>query len=252
MLDLHVIRHVIQPHKPLKTESADPGADLLIVVHKNPNDPDDPTEWGHHIPLQGIAYRKEMWGLPDYASTIDMELRDLERYYARDPTLDYDVHPLAEITEHYFEIPPERMQSFAPGYVMDQMQSALPASTDGAVRMCLDTVSKGLEDVRQCLGTQEKKLFPCKGMTALSSDSVDTRSSVMSQMEEQTQRVNLIPSAALDEVRQFLTDRESELDQVRSRFVDYALNESNVPEIMRKRVVKTAVRRGLLEEGVWT
>jgi hypothetical protein len=33
--------------------------------------------------------------------------------------------------------------------------------------------------------------------------------------------------------------------------VSHALMTSNVPEIMRKRVVAAAVRRGILEENTW-
>src|SRR5690242_14348031 len=112
MPELHVVRHVLRTHEPFGAEDYDPGSDMLIVVHKNPNDPDDPTEFGHHIRLQGVAYRKEMWGLPDYASTIDAELKDLERYYHRQEDVEYGPHPLADITEHYFTAPPTRMQSF--------------------------------------------------------------------------------------------------------------------------------------------
>ncbi|MEN6334365.1 MAG: hypothetical protein ABFE01_08890, partial [Phycisphaerales bacterium] len=62
---IDVIRHVIRPHEPAGDEEYDPSHDMLIVVHKNPNDPDDPTEFGQHIRLQGLSYRKEMWGLAD-------------------------------------------------------------------------------------------------------------------------------------------------------------------------------------------
>ncbi|MCP9209713.1 hypothetical protein [Streptomyces cucumeris] len=252
MPELHIIRHILRPHEPHKSEEYDPGGDMLIVVHKNPNDPDDPVEFGHHIRLQGLSYRKEMWGAPDYASTLDMELRDLERYYARHEAVDYGPHPLADITEHYFEGPPVRMRSFAPGYVMDRMgQAVMPGTTDGVMRFCVDTVLSGIEDVKSCLASDVKQSFPCRGMTGLSTDSVATRSDVMDRMAEQGQQMDLISSRPLDDVRQLLTDREAELETVRDNFVNHALMESQVPEIMRKRVVGTAIRRGLLtEEGV--
>jgi hypothetical protein len=251
MTAIDVIRHVIRPHQPVGDEEYDPSHDMLIVVHKNPNDPDDPTEWGHHIRLQGLSYRKEMWGLPDYASTIDMELRDLERYYARTPDEDYGVHPLATITGHYFEGPKERMKSFTPDYVFDRVQGkagALPDTADGVARMCLDVVLSGVDDVKGCLASSQRKAFPCKGMTGLSSDTVKKRAETMSRMEEQTQRIDLVSSGPLDAVRQLLTDRESELEVARDTFVNHALVEASVPEIMRKRVVNAAVKRGLLEE----
>lgn len=255
MAEINVIRHVIRPHQPARGEDYDPTQDMLIVVHKNPNDPDDPTEWGHHIRLAVLAYRKEMWGTPDYASTIDMELKDLERYYAREgPDEDYGVHPLAGITEHYFDAPPVRMNSFNPNYVFDRIESALtalPATTDGAMAMCLDTVLSGVEDVKGCLASGDQQTFPCKGMTGLSTDTVGQRSETTARMEDQTQRLALVPSAPLDEVRQMLTDREQHLETARETFVNYALLEGNVPEIMRKRVVTAAVRRGLMEENAW-
>jgi len=251
MTAIDVIRHVVRPHQPVDGEEYDPSHDMLIVVHKNPNDPDDPTEWGHHIRLQGLSYRKEMWGLPDYASTIDMELRDLERYYDRDEETDYGVHPLATITGHYFEGPRSRMKSFAPDYVFDRVQSAMgarPGTTDGTVRMCMDVVLSGIDDVKGCLASSEHQTFPCKGMTGLSGDTVKKRKQTMDRMEEQTQRIELVSSGPLDTVRQLLTDRESELETARDNFVNYTLIETSVPEIMRKRVVETAVKRGLLEE----
>lgn len=253
MPELDVIRHEIRPHNHFASEEYDPGSDMLIVVHRNPDNPNDPTEFGHHIRLQGLSYRKEMWGLPDYASTIDMELMDLERYYARTKSEDYGVHPLARITEHYFTGPPVRMKSFAPGYVMDRMGAlAMPHTTDGAMRMTLDVVSSGLDDVKNCLAAPVARKFPCKGMTGLSTDSVQARSETMTRMKQQTKRLALRPSRALDAVRQMLTDRESELETVRETFVNRALVESNVPEIMRKRVVAVARERGLLtEETRW-
>jgi len=251
MPDLHVIRHVVRPHETYKSEEYDPGCDMLIVVHKNPHDPDDPTEFGHHIRLEGLAYRKEMWGTPDYASTLDMELKDLERFYFRRDDVDYGPHPLADITEHYFEAPPQRMESFGPDYVMDRVsQGAIPLTTDGAMRMCIDTVLSGIDDVKTCLASEKKKTFPCRGMTGLSTDSVAKRSDVGNRMEEQTQEINLVSSKPLDDIRQLLTDRENELEPVRERFVDHALLESQVPEIMRRRVMTTAVRRGILPESV--
>lgn len=254
MAELNVTRHVIRPHKPAGGEEYDPNQDMLIVVHKNPNDPDDPTEWGHHIRMSVLAYRKEIWGAPDYASAIDLELKDLERYYDRVPDMDYGVHPLAIVTEHYFETPRVRMSAFNPGYVLDRVQSALtalPGTTDGAVRMCLDTVLSGVDDVKGCLASDSQRTFPCKGMTGLSTDTVDARSDMASRMDEQTQRMELVSSAPLDAVRQMLTDRESELEVARDGFVSHALLEGNVPEIMRKRVVRTAVQRGILEESTW-
>lgn len=255
MAEIDVIRHVIRTHEPASGEEYDPSQDMLIVVHRNPLDPDDPTEFGHHIRLSGLAYRKEMWGASDYAETIDTELRDLERHYDRDPQgEDYGVHPLATITEHYFEAPPTRMKSFAPDYVMDRVASrmtALPGTTDGAVRMCLDVVGSGIDDVKMCLASSERHTFRCRGMTNLSSDTVVTREDSSARMGEQTQRMKLVSSGPLDAVRQLLTDREQELEVTRDGFVNHALMEAQVPEIMRKRVISAAVRRGVLEEGVW-
>lgn len=254
MPEIDVVRHVVRSHQPRKEEDYDPGSDMLIVVHRNPNDPDDPTEFGHHIRLHGLAYRKEMWGLSDFASTVDMELKDLERYYARADEEDYGIHPLATITEHYFEAPPARMKSFAPDYIFERAQARVttpPSSTEGKVKMVLDAVLDGIEDVKSCLAATEKKAFPCRGMTSLSVDSAAKRGDTMGRMEEQTQRMTLVSSGPLDAVRQILTDRESELDMVRNRFVEHTLLESNVPEIMRKRVVGAAVKRGILEENTW-
>jgi hypothetical protein len=222
---------------------------MLIVVHKNPNDPDDPTEFGHHLRLQALAHRKEMWGLPDYASAIDMELKDLERYYHRQDRVDYGPHPLADMTAHYFEAPPERMQSFAPAYAMQRIsQGVMPFTTDGIMRMCIDATLSGVDDVKSCLASPEKMKFPCKGMTGLSSDSVMTRSDVMHRMGEQTQQIELASSKPLDDIRQLLTDREGDLEGVRNRFVDHVLMETQVPEIMRQRTIETAAREGLLPE----
>jgi hypothetical protein len=222
---------------------------MLIVVHRNPNNPDDPTEFGHHLRLQALAHRKEMWGLPDYASTIDMELKDLERYYHRQSQVNYGPHPLANMTSHYFEAPSVRMRSFAPGYVMQRVsQGVMPATTDGVMRMCIDATLSGVDDVKACLASPEKMKFPCKGMTGLSTDSATTRSDVMSRMKEQTQQIKLAPSKPLDAIRQLLTDRESDLEGVRNRFVDHVLMETQVPEIMRQRTMETAAREGLLPE----
>lgn len=255
MAQIDVIRHEIRQHNPANGEEYDPAQDMLIVVHRNPNDPDDPVEWGHHIRLAGLAYRKEMWGTPDYASTIDMELKDLERYHARtDPDEDYGTHPLATITEHYFEGPRARMTSFNPAYVFSRVESALtaiPSSTDGVVQMCIDTVISGVVDVKGCLASGDQHTFPCKGMTGLSTDTVGARDRTSTRMEAQTQRLDLVSSAPLDAVRQMLTDREAELEHARETFVNYALLEGNVPEIMRKRVAKAAVQRGILEENTW-
>lgn len=255
MPELHVTRHVLRPHQPAPGEDYDPNQDMLIVVHKNPGDPDDESEYGHHIRIDSLAYRKEMWGVPDYASTIDLELKDLERWYAREtPEADYGPHPLAEITGHYFEGPRRRMLSFAPGYVMDRVvaaATAVPSTTDGAVRMCLDTVMSGLDDVRGCLAAGDRQTFPCKGMTGLSTDTVEKRSGTMARMDEQTQRIDLVSSAPLDGVRQMLTDRGPDIERAREAFVNHVLLEGNVPEVMRKRVVATAVRRGILEENAW-
>lgn len=252
MPEFHVLRYVIRPHTPYGSEEYDPGSDRLIVVHKNPNDPDDPTEFGHHLPLQALANRKEMWGLPDYASTIDMELRDLERYYHRQDEVDYGPHPVADMTTHYFEAPPERMKSFAPAYVMERIsQGVMPGTTDGVMRMCIDVTLSGVDDVKTCLASPEKISFPCRGMTGLSSDSVTTRSAVMGRMEEQTQQIKLVPCKPLDALRQLVTDRESELEAVRDNFVNHVLMETQVPEIMRQRTVGLAARQGLLPER-WT
>lgn len=247
MPDLHVIRHELRPHAFVNGEEYDPGSDKLTIVHKNPLDPDDPTEFGHTIRLQGLANRKEMWGLAEYADVIDMELKDLERYYFRREGVDYGPHPLAHITEHYFNGPPQRMRSFAPDYVMERvMQSAMPATKDGVMRMCIDVAISGIEDVKACLRNEKKKTFPCRGMSSLSSDSVTARSNTMDRMGEQTEQVNLVSSSGLDEVRQLLTDRASDMDATREKFVNTVLVESEVPEIMRRRVVASAAKRGML------
>lgn len=255
MSELHVIRHVIRPHQPAPGEEYDPNLDMLIIVHRDPLNPDDPSELGHHVPVYGLAYRKEMWGLDDYASTVDLELKSLERWYDRDESgVEYGSHPLADITGHYFEGPKERMLSFAPSYIMDRAtagMTALPGTTDGVVRMCLDVVLSGIDDVKGSLASAEQQTFPCKGMTGLSTDSIDKRSSTMQRMEEQTQRLALVSSGPLDDVRQLLTDRGGEMERAREGFVNHALLEGGVPEIMRKRVVRTAVRRGILEENAW-
>jgi hypothetical protein len=254
MAEIDVIRHVIRPHEPARGEEYDSSQDMLIVVHKNPNDPNDPVEFGHHIRMAVLAYRKEMWGLPDYASTIDMELRDLERYYDRQPDEDYGVHPLAPITEHYYDAPPTQMRSFGPDYVLDKVEArmtARPRTADEAVKMCLDTVASGIVDVKDCLRSTKQKGFACKGMTGLSTGTVKVRTDCSVRMDKQTKRMSLVPSGPLDEVRQLLTDREAELEAVRDGYVNMALMQSHVPEIMRKRVVAAAVRRGLLEENTW-
>lgn len=255
MPEIDVIRHVVRPHQPAGGEDYEPSHDMLIIVHRNPNNPDDPTEFGHHIKLQGLAYRKEMWGLGEYADVLDMELRDLERYYARTEEEDYGVHPLATITEHYFEGPRVRMRSFAPDYVIDRVTAqaaVVPSTTDGVVRMCLDTVLSGVVDVKDCLGGPEQLTYPCKGMTGLSTDSIGSRTGTMTRMEEQTQRLELISSGPLDTVRQLVTDRAADMDASREAFVNHALMEASVPEIMRRRVERAAIRRGLLQEGTWT
>lgn len=253
MPELNVLRHVVRPHLPSRGEEYDPGGDMLIVVHSNPDDPDDPTEFGHHIRLHGLAYRKEMWGLGDMASTLDQELADLERYYARRDDLDYGVHPLADMTHHYFETPPVQMASFAPEYVLQKVAGAvLPVTTDAVMNLCLGTVTTGLDDVRSCLGSSAPQTFPCKGMTGLSTKSVDQRERMMDRMAEQTQQLDVIPCEPLDAIRQALTDRESELDAVRAQFVDRTLLDTNVPEIMRRRVILHAVRKGLMGERAIT
>jgi hypothetical protein len=88
-------------------------------------------------------------------------------------------------------------------------------------------------------------------MTGLSADTADIRSDVTNRMEEQTQQIELVSSKPLDDLRQLLTDRESELEAVREGFVNHALMHAQVPEIMRKRVVNHAVANGLLSER-WT
>lgn len=249
MPELHILRHEVIPHQPHGDEDYDPGSDVLVVVHKNPDNPDDPEEYGHHVQLHGLAHRKEMWGAPDYASTIDQELKDLERYYFRQDDVEYGVHPLAGMTHHYFEAPPVRMASFAPDYVMQRVtQTVMPATTDGVMQVCIDTVLSGLDDVKNCLGSKEKKTFPCKGMTGLSTDSVAKRSQTMDLMAEQGQQIELVSSRGLDGVRQLLTDRATELEVVREGFVDHALLQAKVPEIMRRRAVSNAVKKGMLGE----
>lgn len=247
MPDIHVIRHELRPHVFVNGEEYDPGSDKLTIVHRNPLDPDDPTEFGHTIRLQGLANRKEMWGLSEYSDVIDMELKDLERYYFRQDAVDYGVHPLAHITEHYFNAPAERMRSFAPEYVVDRVaQSVMPATRDGVMRMCIDVAISGIGDVKSCLRNDKKRAFPCRGMSELSSDSVAARSNTMDRMGEQTSQVKLVSSSGLDAVRQLLTDRASDMDATREKFVDGALMDAMVPEIMRRRVVAFATKSGML------
>lgn len=213
MPEIEVVRHVIRPQKPHGSEEYDPAGDVLIVVHKNPEDPDDPTEFGHHIPLQGLAYRKEMWGSSEYADVIDQELKDLERFYFWDPKIHAGVHPLAAITEHYYEAPREQMKSFTPDYILDAQTTTVMAVTEEARgRRHREVVLEGLVDVKECLSSRKKKSFPCKGMTGLSAISAAERSKVNNRMGAQTERITLHPCKALDDVRQYLTDRSSELD----------------------------------------
>ncbi len=253
MAEIKVLRHILRPHKPYKDEAYDPGGDMLIVVHGNPNDPDDPTEFGHHMRLQGLAYRKEMWGLAEYSDVIDMELRDLERFYDRGDDIEYGMHPLAEITEHYFQAPAEQMRTFNPDYVMESLaRTAAPVASENSGEFCIATVLSGLDDVRGCLGSMEKKTFPCKGMTGLSTRSLDARSKAINGMGEQTQRLTLVPGEAIDGLRQVLTDRAGDLDAVREAFVGHVLLEAGVPEIMRRRVLTTAAKRGLVSREVLT
>jgi hypothetical protein len=117
--------------------------------------------------------------------------------------------------------------------------------------MCIDIALSGIDDVKNCLASSQKHSFPCKGMTGLSSDSVGVRSDVIRKMEEQTQQIELVSSKPLDDIKQLLTDRESELEAVRQAGVDHALMTAQVPEIMRKRAVNHAVSNGLISER-WT
>lgn len=235
MTEINVLHHRVLPHQPARGEEYDPAGDMLVVYHTNPDNPDDPAEFAHHIRLGGLAYRKEMWGLSEYAEVIDAELKDLERFYFRDPQVDYGPHPLADITEHYFAAPSEHMRSFNPEYVIERMATAVPFSTDGRFAFARDVVISGLQDVRQCLSSKEHRRFPCRGMTTLSEKTIEKRSDVGRRMAEQTRRATLKSTKGLDGVRQYLTDRASELEPVREAFVNHALNEANVPGIMMER-----------------
>lgn len=245
MPEIEVIRYEVQKHRPFGDEEYDPSRDMLIVVHKNPEDPSDPTEFGHHMRLQGVSYRKEMWGSADYAEVIDQELKDLERFYFWDAQLHAGTHPLAAITEHYFTAPPARMQSFAPDYILDSAAptALMPTSRDGQRRLAMDVVMTGLDDVRLCLGASSKKSFPCKGMTGLSTSSVTKRTDGNRRMSEETRKVKLKPGKAIDGLRQYLTDRSSELETSRKEFVDHVLVENAVPDLMLKRVEAAVARR---------
>lgn len=247
MTELHVIRHVIRKHQPEPGEDYDPGSDMLIIVHKNPEDPDDPTEFGHHMRMQALPYQKEVLGLSEYSDVVDTELRDLERYYCRSEALEYGTHPLAGITRHYFEAPSQRMKGFNPHYVIDRtgIQSAAPQSVEGFQRMCADVVLSGIGDVRKCLSSADKQAFPCRQMTGLSTDTRAKRTETLDRLGEQTQQITPVPSAALDDLCQYLTDRASELDKVQDGFVNGALMQAHVPEIMRQRVVRATVERGI-------
>ena len=60
--------------------------------------------------------------------------------------VDYGPHPLADMTAHYFEAPPERMQSFAPRYAIERIsQGVMPFTTDGVMRMCIDATLSGVD-----------------------------------------------------------------------------------------------------------
>jgi hypothetical protein len=235
MAKIDIIRHEIRTAEVVGDEAYDPGRDMLIVFHRNPNDPDDPTEFGHHIQLHGLAIRKEMWGLAEYSDVIDTELRDLERYYDRSEAVEYGVHPLANMTDHYFTAPRKRMKSFSPAYVVNRMGSAMPVTRQGADDFCVAVALSGIEDVKDCLASASRKSFPCHGMTGLSTDTVARRSVLSDKMGEQTQQLTLVPGAPIDAVRQLLTDRAAEIEDVRSRFVDHVLLEASVPELMRVR-----------------
>lgn len=246
MPEIEVIRHVIRPHQHRKSEEYDPSQDMLIVVHKNPNDPDDPTEFGHHMRLEGLSYRKEMLGLAEYADVIDQEIRDLERFYFWDAQKHVGDHPLAGITEHYFDGPPDRMKSFAPDYILDrtdQLSALGRMTTDGAMQMAAEVVISGLEDVRACLASKEGMKHPCRGMEGLSSDSAEKRGTAVSRITEESSAVTLKSTKGLDDLKQLLTDRGPELEPSRKRFVDHALIESNVPALMMTRVKHAVERR---------
>lgn len=246
MPEIEVIRHVVRPHQHRKSEEYDPSQDMLIIVHKNPNDPDDPTEFGHHMRMEGLSYRKEMLGLAEYADVIDQEIRDLERFYFWDAQKHAGAHPLADITEHYFEGPPERMRSFAPDYLLDQadqLSAVGRMTTDAAMHMAADVVLSGIADVRNCLAAKEGMKFACRGMTGLSQDSAEKRGIAVERMAAESSGVTLKSTKGLDDVRQLLTDRGHELEPSRERFVGHALMESNVPALMMTRVKQAVERR---------
>lgn len=243
MIELHVVGYRVHQVDPHPGEERDPAGDMLVVLCKNPLDPDDPSEYGFHIQFAGLANRKEMYGLTEYAEVIERELRDAERLYCPRLDVDYGPHPLAAITEHYFEGPPQRMRSFAPGYVVNRLTSTLPFSTDGLHRLAVDTALSGLEDVKESLRAPERQTYPCQGMTNLCADSVDKRGETLRRIEEQTQEVKVVTSRALDEVCQFVTDQARRLDEIREGFVNRALMEGNVPEIMRRRSLDYLTRQ---------
>lgn len=246
MPEIEVIRHVVRPHQHRKSEEYDPSQDMLIVVHRNPNDPDDPTEFGHHMRMEGLSYRKEMLGLAEYADVIDQEIRDLERFYFWDAQKHSGDHPLADITEHYYEGPPDRMKSFAPDYLLDQVDQLSAVgrmTTDSAMRMAADVVLTGLDDVRGCLAAKEGMEFACRGMTSLSADSAAKRRTAVTRITEQSSSVTLKSTKGLDDLKQLLTDRGPELEPSRERFVNHALIESNVPALMMTRVKQAVERR---------
>lgn len=240
MPEIEVIRHVVRPHRPMGSEKRNPAGDMLIVVHRNPEDPNDPTEFGHHIRLEGLAYRKEMWGLGEYAQVIDQELKDLERFYFWNEQIHTGDHPLAEITEHYYTAPRRRMQNFAPGYLLDAAQkrrSGLAAVTPEARHNeAREVALDGLADIKRCLASTSGRAFPCKGMTGLSLDSATKRSKTLDEMGTQTERTGLKPGKGLDGVRQFLTDRTPDLEVARGSFVDHALMEASIPDQLLKKI----------------
>lgn len=238
MAEIDVLRHEVRVAGLVGDEVYDPGTDMLIIFHKNPNDPDDPAQFAHHIPLHGIAFRKEMLGLDEYSDVLDLELKDLERYYDRGTDVEYGVHPLADMADQYFTGPRKRMHSFDPSYILNRSNSVMPVSLteQGANDLSASVALSGIDDVKGCLASTSRKTFPCRGMTGLSTDTVARRSILTNKMGEQTQRITLVPGKGIDAVRQLLTDRASEIDKVRSGFVDHVLLTASVPELMRSKV----------------
>lgn len=242
-------------------ETPDPNSNMLVVMHKNPLDPNDETEFGFHIPVLGIATRAESLGWDNYGDVVRTAIQlAVAELRGEDQVPSASISAAGTQSPYHSPFARSTAEYFA-GAAMAAESMKLPEAPVGAVRRMrtVGTVDPqlfvGLDAIASALRAE-----PGSGALARSSQAVGVLSEVASRsatvrsdarivVEERTAGVILVNDDVHLALDDWIQTNVSQVNDARSRWMNHVMQASGARGILTTRIEQAAMKAFKAEEA---